>query len=273
MWLTALITFAVAYLALMLLLAGCQRVFMYHPARTLPDPQAAGFPPTETVILETEDGLELVSWHIPLEGATRTVAVFHGNAGNIGDRRLLVELWRRAGCSVLLVGYRGYGGNPGSPAEQGLYRDVRAARAWMESRPDVDASRAVYFGKSLGSGPATQLAVEHPPAGLVLDSPFTSMADVAQRHYWYLPARWLVLDRYENFSKIGQLECPLLVVVPEADRVVPPEHGKRLHTAAPGPKWLRLQEGAGHNDNVEVDFAGYAEELKRFLDMLEEMGR
>ena len=269
MWLTALLTFVVGYLGLLLLLGGCQRAFMYYPGAALPSPERAGFPPsTEAVTLRTEDGLELVAWFVPLAEAEYTALVFHGNAGTVADRRFLVDLWHAAGCSVLLVGYRGYGGNPGRPTERGLYRDALAAHAWAESREDVDASRLVYYGRSLGSGPATYLAAERPPAGLVLDAPFLSMADAAQHHYWYLPAKYLVLDRYDNLANIPRVTCPVLVVVPENDRIVPPSHGKRLYEAAPGLKRLRLQPGAGHNDNVEADFPGYVRELREFVEQV-----
>lgn len=274
MWQTALLTFVLAYFGLLLLLAGCQRSFMYFPGASLPPLERAGFPPSaEAVSLRTADGLDLVSWYVPLEGAEYTALVFHGNAGTIADRRFLVDLWHSAGCSVLLVGYRGYGGNPGRPTEKGLYRDALAARDWAESRPDVDASRLLYHGRSLGSGPATYLAAERPPAGLVLDAPFVSMADAAQHHYWYLPAKWLVLDKFDNLAKMPRLTCPVLVVVPENDRIIPPAHGKKLYEAAPGPKRLRLQPGAGHNDNVSLDFPGYVRELRAFIAETVELAR
>ena len=270
MWLTALITFAVFYVGFGLLLCGCQRQFMYFPDPVLPGPDKVNLPETEAVKLHTSDGLELVSWLVRAPGAKYTAVVFHGNAGNISHRGFLADALKEAGCSTLLVEYRGYGGNPGSPSEQGLYRDARAALASLKARGDVDATRLIYFGKSLGSGPAMQLAVEHEPAALVLDSPFTSMVDVAAHHHWYLPVRWLVWDKYENLSKIGQVKCPVLVIHGDRDRIVPTSHGRKVFAAANEPKDLLIIPGGGHNDNVFTGWVGYIAALRRLVAVAEE---
>ena len=264
------VALAVIYVAICLLMLGFQRSLMYFPQRPLPTLAEAGLPNAETIRFTTDDGLELTSWFVPLAGANYTVIVFHGNAGNISHRAFLADVWRAAGCSVLLLEYRGYGDNPGAPGEQGLYRDGRAALKALESRPDVDPTRIIYFGKSLGTGPATQLAVERTPAALVLDSPFTSMANVAQHHYWYLPAKWLTVDRYDNLSKIARVACPVLIIYADRDGIVPPSHSRRLHEAANDPKRLHVVKDAGHNDLVEADTAGYILALKGVVEMAEE---
>src|SRR5260370_30358617 len=130
------------------------------------------------------DGLGLGGWVVAVSGPSLRVTgrVFNGNAGNRGRQGRLAAALHRQGLQVLLVDYRGYGGNPGAPTEKGLAADSRAARAYLAGRPDVDASRIVYFGESLGTAVAVNLAVEHPPAALVLRSPFTSMADVGRHH-------------------------------------------------------------------------------------------
>lgn len=265
MWMTALITLAVAHVCFGLLLCGCQRSLMYFPDQTLPSPDAVGLPGAEVVTLETEDGLRLISWFLRSESRPFTAVVFHGNAGNISHRGFLADVLWQAGYSVLLVEYRGYGGNPGSPTEEGLYRDARAAIKYLKSRGDVDMSRLVYLGKSLGGGPATQLAIDHPPAGLALDSPFTSMPAVAAEHYWYLPVRWMVLDKYDNLSKIAEVNCPVLIMHGDSDRIVPTKFGRKLHETANEPKQLLIIPNAGHNNNVDVGRAEYIEALKELL--------
>jgi fermentation-respiration switch protein FrsA (DUF1100 family) len=149
---------------------------------------------------------------------------------------------------ALLFDYRGYGGNLGTPTEKGLSADSRAARAYLAGRRDVDASRIVYFGESLGTAVAVNLAVEHPPAALVLRSPFTSMADVGQHHYPFLPVRLLLRDRFAAIDQIQRIRVPLLVIAGGHDRIVLVENSRRLYDAAVAPKTLLVLPDADHND-------------------------
>ena len=161
--------------------------------------------------------------------------------------------WRRRSSTtdykVLLVDYRGYGGNPGTPTENGLAADSRAAHAYLAGRPDVDASRIAYFGESLGTAVAINLAVEHPPAAIVLRSPFTSMADVGQSHYPFLPVRLLLRDRFAAIDQIRRIRAPLLVMAGGRDQIVPIENSRRLYNAAVAPKTLLVLPNADHNDD------------------------
>ena len=174
--------------------------------------------------------------------------VFNGNAGNRAHRAPLAAALQRHGLQVLLVDYRGYGGNPGTPTENGLAADSRAAHAYVAGRPDVDASRIVYFGESLGTAVAIDLAVEHPPAALVLRSPFTSMADVGRYHYPFLPVRHLLRDWFAAIDQIRRIRVPLLVIAGGRDRIVPIENSRRLYDAAGAPKTLLVLPNADHND-------------------------
>ena len=138
--------------------------------------------------------------------------VFNGNAGNRAYRVPLALALRRHNVAMLLFDYRGYGGNPGTPTEMGLAADARAARTYLLGRLDVDSARIVYFGESLGSAVAIALAVENPPAALILRSPFTSLADLGQFHYPLLPVRWLLRDRFASIDRMRQVPCLLLVI-------------------------------------------------------------
>ena len=178
-----------------------------------------------------------------------TVLVLNGNAGNRAHRARLAVALHRHGLQVLLVDYRGYGGNPGSPSETGLGIDSRAARGFLAARPDVDASRLVYFGESLGTAVAIDLAVEHPPAALILRSPFTSMSDLGRHHYPFLPVRLLLRDTFEMLDKIRRIRAPLLVIAGERDRIVPIGNTRRLYDAASAPKTILVFPGADHNDD------------------------
>ena len=241
---TTLIFVALGVAVLLAVLWVYQRRLIYFPTHAVP-PVGAVLPGAQEVELKTDDGLTLGGWFLPAESATApAVIVFNGNAGNRAHRAPLAAELSRAGISVLLFDYRGYGGNPGVPTEAGLGADARAARAWLARR----AKRIVYFGESLGSAVAVDLAVEHPPAALILRSPFTSLADMGRLHYPYLPVRLLLRDRYISIDRIADVRSTLLVIAGERDSIVPASHSRRLFEAAREPKRFVVIPGADHND-------------------------
>jgi uncharacterized protein len=177
------------------------------------------------------------------------VLLCHGNAGNVGDRLPHVALLSAAGFDVLAFDYRGYGRSTGRPSEDGTHRDARAARDALLRQDGVDAARVLYLGESLGGAVALALAVELPPAGLILQSTFTSVRDMARLHYPFIP-RALVPDAYPSLRLIRRLRAPLLVLHGARDRIVPLMHGEALFEAAPGPKRIEVLPGAAHNDLI-----------------------
>ncbi|MDU0288590.1 alpha/beta hydrolase [Saccharothrix longispora] len=211
---------------------------------------AAGGPPSgaHEVVLTTGDGLRLTAWHFPVADARAAVLVAPGNAGNRSLRAPLARALAARGLSVLLLEYRGFGGNPGSPSEEGLALDVRAARDFLVGSTDAPL---VYFGESLGSAVVAELAVEHPPAGVVLRSPFTDLAAVGRRHYPFLPVRWLLLDEFRTVDHVARTAAPVTVVLGDADSVVPPEQSRAVADAAGGR--AVVVPGADHNDRVLLD--------------------
>jgi fermentation-respiration switch protein FrsA (DUF1100 family) len=228
-----------------------QRNLMYHPDSMVPFPAGSGVSEMEVVGLVTDDGLRLLAWYRPAEEERATLVYFHGNAGHIGTRGDKVRPYLDAGLGVLLVSYRGYAGNPGSPTEEGLYADGRAALGFLAER-GIGPAGVVLYGESLGSGVAVdvahrQAAIE-PVAGVILESPFSSIADVAQTRYPFVPARWLVRDHFDSVAKIATISAPLLILHGGRDRVVPLRFGRRLSTAAVQPKENRWFDEAGHND-------------------------
>ena len=227
-----------------------QRRLMYFPFGRVPDPAAVDLKRTTAVTFDTGDGLTLRGWLINPASAPRfTVVVFNGNGGNRAHRAPLARALAAEGFAVLLFDYRGYGGNPGSPTEAGLKADARAARDYL-LRQDIDVERLVYFGESLGSAVAVELAAEHPPAALVLRSPFTSAIDVGQFHYRFLPVRWLLRDRFPSIDRIAKVRAPVLVIAGDRDGIVPVDQSRRLYEAANGPKALVIIPGANHNDDA-----------------------
>jgi fermentation-respiration switch protein FrsA (DUF1100 family) len=223
---------------------------MYFPARTIDATPAAVSRDFRDVDIETEDGERLHGWWVPgAAAAVGHVLLCHGNAGNVGDRVLHAALLTAAGFDVLLFDYRGYGRSSGRPSERGTYRDARAARCALLEQPAVDASRVLYVGESLGGAVALELALEFPPAGLVLQSTFTSVRDLARMHYAFIPAG-VVPDAYPSLARIPRLHAGLLVLHGDSDEIVPLAHGRALFAAAGEPKRIQVVEGAGHNDLV-----------------------
>jgi uncharacterized protein len=221
-----------------------QRSLIYLP-QGAPTGPAAG---AEDVTIPTADGLELAAWHVPARGGRPTVLVANGNAGHRGLRAPLAAALARHGLGVLLFDYRGYAGNPGSPSEEGLAADARAARAFLVDEAGVSPEALIYYGESLGAGVVVGLAEEHSPAGLVLRSPFTSLADVGRVHYPFLPIRALLRDRYPVLETVARIEVPTVVVLGTSDSIVPPEQSRAVAKAAPGLQRLVEVAGADHND-------------------------
>ena len=227
---------------------------LYFPSPAVPP--APG--PFQERQFEAADGTRLHGWWLAgREPAVGHLLLCHGNAGNIADRVPHAALLAAAGFDVMLFDYRGYGRSAGRPDEAGTYRDARAARAALLREPGVSARRLFYLGESLGGAIALELALAHPPAGLVLQSAFTSVRDMARLHYPIVPAD-LVPDAYPSLRLIGGLRAPLLVIHGERDHIIPAEHGRALYDAAPEPKQLHVLAHVGHNDVIAEAGAEWA---------------
>jgi fermentation-respiration switch protein FrsA (DUF1100 family) len=225
-----------------------QRKLIYLPSGG-PLPSAAEMLPGGLdVVIDTADGVRLTAWYFPVENARSAVLVAPGNAGNRSLRLPLARALNSRALSVLLLDYRGYGGNPGTPTESGLALDIRAAREYLVSEAGIPAHRLVYLGESLGAAVAAELATEHAPRGLVLRSPFVDLAAVGRRHYPFLPVRWLLKDTFPVVEHVARIRAPVTVVYGTADSVVPPEQSRAVAVAAGG-KAVEVP-GADHNDLV-----------------------
>ncbi|TWH24554.1 hypothetical protein L618_000100000070 [Rhodococcus rhodochrous J45] len=226
-----------------------QRRLIYLPDSSTPPSAATVLPGAEDVVLTTDDGLELDAWFVPGRapdgpGAGFTVLLAPGN--RLGRVDTAADL-AAAGFSTLLFDYRGYGGNPGTPTEEGLAADARAALEHLRARDDVDPTRLLYFGESLGCAVVTALAVDEPPAGMLLRSPFTDLAAVARHHYPFVPAA-VLKDEFPVAELVGRIGVPITVVYGTADSIVPPAQSTAVADAA-----LQLHErveldGLEHND-------------------------
>lgn len=256
------------YLGLAGLLWLAQPHLLYQPnvsgggiART---PSDAGLA-YEPLRIATEDGPELAAWYVDGPGADSPVVLFfHGNAGNIGDRVESLEQLHAAGAAVLIIDYRGYGESTGRPTEAGTYSDARAAWHWLTRVRGVPHERIVLFGRSLGGAIAAHLAARVEPAGLVLESTFTSLPDLAAELYPWLPARQLTRYRYDTEAALQEVTAPVLIAHAPGDEIVPFAHARRLARHRPPVVALETLEG-GHNDAFLVSRPGYTETLRAFF--------
>ena len=259
---------AVAVLWLLSAIAAylLQERLIYMPDREVPPPERLGLTGCEDVRIATEDGVRLHGWFLaPPAGRPPAALVlqFHGNAGNIVQRAWKLDLLARSGLASLVFDYRGYGRSEGRPSEAGLYADGRAAVRLARERALSLAAAAgggrralpvVYYGESLGCAVAIEMALEDPPpAGLVLDAPFTSLAAVGRYHLPWLPAGLLLRARFDNLGKIGRVRVPLLVIHGERDCVIPISMGRTVFdaaSAAPAPRRFVAIPGADHADRT-----------------------
>jgi fermentation-respiration switch protein FrsA (DUF1100 family) len=259
----------VALLAVVLLLVTLgylfQRRLIYLPSSEPVPAASAVLPGTREVTYTTSDGVRLAGWYVPARDRDRsvTVLVAPGNAGDRSLRAPLAAALRERGQSVLLLDYRGYGGNPGDPTEEGLALDVRAARAYLVNELGVPPNRLIYYGESLGAAVVTELATEHPSAGLLLRSPFVDLASVAAVHYPFLPVRTLLKDRFPVADTIARVHLPTTVVLGTADTIVPPEQSRTVARAAPGPTTVVEVPGADHNDAALLNGAQLIDAVDR----------
>lgn len=222
----------------------------------------------EEVFFTTEDGLQLHGWFLPGRGDV-TWLWFHGNGGNISHRIEELALFhQRLGVNQFIFDYRGYGRSDGRASEQGTYRDSRAALEYLRNRPDVDQGKIVYFGRSLGSAVAAELAANRAPLGMVLVSPFASIRDMARISFPNLPFHWLVRNKYNSLAQIKGCQCPVLILHGAQDDLVPLSQGMKLFEAANSPKRFQVLPEAGHNDTYYKGGAAYWDTLAEFLSRL-----
>jgi fermentation-respiration switch protein FrsA (DUF1100 family) len=261
-----LIGVSLIYVAVVALLYVYQRDLMYFPdqIRRVPPSHYAMLAGVQEVELKTADGLRVYAWYWPPPEGRPTVLLFHGNGGSLRSQRYRLKYFKEAGMGVLMPAYRGYAGSDGTPTEDGLYLDARAALDWL-NRQGVRDEAIVLYGQSLGSGVATKMASERKVALVVLEAPYTSTVDVAAFRFPIVPVSWLMSDRYESLARIEKVTAPILVMHGDDDYVIPQYLGKRIFEAANQPKEGFWPEGIGHNDIF--DGGGFTT-AREFIDRL-----
>jgi fermentation-respiration switch protein FrsA (DUF1100 family) len=244
---------------------------IYYPDRHIDQtPDQVGFK-YEDVTLTTSDGVRINGWYLPSPepananpGATLTVLLFHGNAGNMSHRFEKLAVLRELGVDTFIIDYRGYGRSGGKPDEQGTYRDARAAYDHLIQQRKLSPRSIVVYGESLGSAVAADLATKVNVGGLILEEAFTSVGDVGQKMFPFLPIRWLVWNKYDTLSKMPRVKVPLLIFHSRDDELFSLRHAQRLLAAANDPKQLVELRG-NHNDAFLVSASIYHDALQKFF--------
>lgn len=254
---------AVGYLAIVGLVYVLQSRMVYFPAQKIEATPARIGLDYEDVWLHTGDGVRIHGWYLPAPGARRTVLFLHGNAGNVSHRLPTLALLRGIGMSTLIIDYRGYGLSEGRPSEAGTYEDALAAWRYL-TRDGTGADSIVLFGRSLGGAVAAWLASRVEPAGLVLESTFTSAQDLARHHYPLLPVRYLLKFRYDSLALAKDIRSPALISHSRDDEIVPFDLGLKLYRELRGRKAF-IELSGGHNDRHYLQHAAYQQSLRDFF--------
>jgi len=222
-----------------------QRSLLYHPKENnyFGDTLAVEI---EKVKINTQDGIELLSWyHNKNLNSYKTILFLHGNAGSLENRIHKINHFKEMNVNFLLISWRGFNGNKGKPTEKGLYEDAKSAVAWLKSK-GVNENNIIIYGESLGTGVATEIAQNKNFAGIILESPFTSMVDAGKNKYPYLPVRLLLKDKYESNKKIKNIKSPILIMHGKVDNLVPFDMGKKMYELANEPKYYYFSEYDDH---------------------------
>lgn len=248
----------------------CLAVFIFQarlvflPSRAIAATPARVGLDYEDVWLEASDGVRIHGWYIPHPQPRGTLLFFHGNAGNIGDRLESIAIFHRLNLNVLIIDYHGYGKSEGSPGEAESYRDAEAAWRHLVEARSIPPETIALFGRSLGGCVAAWLAARVEPAGLILESTFTSVPDMAAKVYPFLPVRLLARIRLDALASLANVRAPVLVIHSAGDEIVPLAHGRALFDSAPEPKQF-LQLRGGHNDGFLVSREIYLAGLSKFF--------
>ncbi|MDH3316937.1 MAG: alpha/beta hydrolase [Gammaproteobacteria bacterium] len=255
---------AAVYAGLCLAVYIFQARLVFLPSRAIAATPARVGLDYEDVWLEASDGVRIHGWYIPHRQPRGTLLFFHGNAGNIGDRLESIAIFHRLNLNVLIIDYHGYGKSEGSPGEAESYKDAEAAWRHLVEARSIPPENIVLFGRSLGGCVAAWLAARVGPAGLILESTFTSVPDMAAKVYPFLPVRLLARIRLDALASLANVRAPILVIHSAGDEIIPPAHGRALFDSAPEPKQF-LQLRGGHNDGFLVSREIYLAGLSKFF--------
>jgi len=259
----------IAYWALGLILYFMQPTFLYRPVRQIlytPGELGLDF---ESVVFESADGLRLTGWYVPADDSELTVLFCHGNGGNISHRLDSINIFYNLGVNCFIFDYRGYGESDGKPGEQGTYLDVEAAYKWLMEEKNVSPDSIIIFGRSLGGSVAAYLAAKVEVKALIIESCFTSYADIGKKFYSYMPVRLFAKFGYPTIDYVRDVNCPVMIIHSRDDDIIPFEFGQKLYEAVDAPSEF-VEIFGGHNDGFLVSSEIYKKAWMKWLEFLKE---
>ena len=236
------------YVLLLMVVFFFQRNLLYHPSvdNYLKNQYVTKPAEIEKVTITTKDNIELTGWFYRQNlSELKTILFLHGNAGSLENRTYKLNHFKNLNVNFLIIAWRGFSGNKGKPSERGLYEDGKSAIRWLETQ-DINEKNIILYGESLGTAIAIEIAQNKNFAGLILESPFTSMIDMGRKYYPFFPVRFLLRDKYESYKKINSIFSPLLVMHGKVDKIVPYKMGQRIYELANEPKFFYSQEYGDH---------------------------
>jgi len=259
-----LLVFVVIYLLILVSTYIFQRNLLYHPGENNYDDDQL-IVSIKKIKIKTKDNIELLAWyHKKNLEDYKTILFLHGNAGSLENRIHKVNHFKNMNVNFLMIAWRGFSGNKGNPTEEGLYEDARSAIKWLKLQ-GIDEKSIILYGESLGTGVATEVAQNKNFAGIILESPFTSMIDAGKDKYPYLPVRFLLKDKYESDKKIKNIKSPILIMHGKVDKIVPFSMGNKMYELANTPKYSYFSE---YDDHMMEYNENLLKALKEFIKSL-----
>ena len=250
---TSILALILFYILLLIIVFFLQRNLLYHPSvdNYLKNNSATEPTEIEKVQITTEDKIDLTAWFYNKDiEKFKTIVFFHGNAGSLQNRTYKLNCFKDLDVNFLIIAWRGFSGNKGKPNEMGLYEDARSALRWLNKK-DVQDKNIILYGESLGTAVAIEIAQNRKYAGIILESPFTSMLNMGKKYYPFFPVSFLLKDKFESNKKINKVSIPILIMHGKVDKIVPYTMGKKMYELANQPKFFYSQEYGDHM--VEYD--------------------
>ena len=249
-----IISMVIIYVFFGLSLYILQRKIVFNVSGIPKKPHEYGLVNIQELQIETEDGVSLLCWYSKAKSKNDpTLVYFHGNSFDIGERAYRIERYINNGWGVLLVSWRGFSGNKGKPTETNLYLDAESIMNWIDNQKLIKNTDIVLYGESLGTGVVIEMATRYVFKSIILEAPFTSIVDIAQKKYKIYPAKFLVLDKFDNLSKIKKVTSPILIISGKKDEIIPHIHSIKLYNEANEPKDSLFIDEAMHNNLYDFD--------------------
>ena len=264
---TSILALVFFYVLLLIIVFLFQGNLLYHPntnnyLKDQAEREPAGI---EKVIIVTKDKTNLIGWFYNRDlDKFKTILFFHGNAGSLENRTYKLNHFKNLNLNFLIIAWRGFSGNKGKPNEMGLYEDAKSAVKWLSAK-GIKEQNIILYGESLGSGVAVEIAQNKNYAGIILESPFTSMINMGKKYYPFFPIKLLLKDKFENNKKIKKVSIPVLILHGKDDKIVPFVMGKKMYELANQPKFFYPQEYGDHMIDYNTELLTV---LKKFIQSL-----